>query len=324
MKSIFSRLRTAREGKENHVEPGSEADSPQHKTRVASGGGGARSWQETFSKAQGRTVATEPSRNNALADLGNRESLAGVIQDDASGTHRMQVGDQLAPPPAALKTVAFTSNDQSEPLQLSSAQAERSQLRPQNGVPDSDTSTVQGKSRPRTMERARIIFRSKDRLRDQSGSIQPDLPPLSNPVESTLPGARSASTSKIAASSHLLNQKYGTTPRFPSRLSHQQALSPTSDAFSARSPTGSHSLASPCASPSVAPPDSPGPSLHNLPRPRPRSRLPTDPTSDAARRYCDVRQSWSEINQDELVMNLSTRERTRQEVLWEIVSSEDR
>lgn len=34
--------------------------------------------------------------------------------------------------------------------------------------------------------------------------------------------------------------------------------------------------------------------------------------------------SWSEMTQDDLVSNLGTRERTRQEVLWEIVASEER
>lgn len=37
-----------------------------------------------------------------------------------------------------------------------------------------------------------------------------------------------------------------------------------------------------------------------------------------------IRQSWAEITEDDLVANLSPRERTRQEALWEIVSSEDR
>lgn len=34
--------------------------------------------------------------------------------------------------------------------------------------------------------------------------------------------------------------------------------------------------------------------------------------------------SWSEAAQEDLVMNLGQRERTRQEVLWEIVASEQR
>lgn len=34
--------------------------------------------------------------------------------------------------------------------------------------------------------------------------------------------------------------------------------------------------------------------------------------------------SWSEAAEEDLVSNLGPRERTRQEVLWEIVASEDR
>ena len=34
--------------------------------------------------------------------------------------------------------------------------------------------------------------------------------------------------------------------------------------------------------------------------------------------------SWSELTEDDLVANLGSRERTRQEVLYEIVSSEER
>lgn len=35
-------------------------------------------------------------------------------------------------------------------------------------------------------------------------------------------------------------------------------------------------------------------------------------------------QSWSEAAEEDLVSNLGQRERTRQEVLWEIVASEER
>ena len=35
-------------------------------------------------------------------------------------------------------------------------------------------------------------------------------------------------------------------------------------------------------------------------------------------------QSWSEVTEEDLVSNLGSRERTRQEVLFEIISSEER
>ncbi|GAA5822220.1 hypothetical protein JCM10212_002495, partial [Sporobolomyces blumeae] len=34
--------------------------------------------------------------------------------------------------------------------------------------------------------------------------------------------------------------------------------------------------------------------------------------------------TWSEMAHQELVVNLSARERTRQEILWEVVASEER
>ena len=40
--------------------------------------------------------------------------------------------------------------------------------------------------------------------------------------------------------------------------------------------------------------------------------------------YLPPPNSWSEMAEDDLIANLSPRERTRQEVLWEIVSSEER
>lgn len=49
---------------------------------------------------------------------------------------------------------------------------------------------------------------------------------------------------------------------------------------------------------------------------------PTDTTQTA--RLPAVRLSWAQKTEEDLVANLSPRERTRQEVLWEIVSSEDR
>lgn len=53
----------------------------------------------------------------------------------------------------------------------------------------------------------------------------------------------------------------------------------------------------------------------------------TPTSADMARTHSDriaVRQSWAEMTEDDLVANLSPRERTRQEALWEIVGSEDR
>jgi uncharacterized membrane protein len=46
--------------------------------------------------------------------------------------------------------------------------------------------------------------------------------------------------------------------------------------------------------------------------------------SQSTRSYLPPPNSWSEMAEEELIANLGPRERTRQEVLWEIVSSEER
>ena len=46
--------------------------------------------------------------------------------------------------------------------------------------------------------------------------------------------------------------------------------------------------------------------------------------SDDVKEYCKSRQSWTGMTEVDLVANLSLQERTRQEVLFEIVSSEER
>ena len=40
--------------------------------------------------------------------------------------------------------------------------------------------------------------------------------------------------------------------------------------------------------------------------------------------YLGIQGNWSESADEDLLMNLGPRERMRQEVLWEIVSSEER
>ncbi|OCF40058.1 hypothetical protein I317_06133 [Kwoniella heveanensis CBS 569] len=55
------------------------------------------------------------------------------------------------------------------------------------------------------------------------------------------------------------------------------------------------------------------------------SPTPSDVSTGAsARSYIAPPNSWSEMAEDDLIANLGPKERTRQEVLWEIVSSEER
>jgi hypothetical protein len=60
-----------------------------------------------------------------------------------------------------------------------------------------------------------------------------------------------------------------------------------------------------------------------------RTATPLSPTNseqslDTTRSYLPQPNSWSEMAEEDLIANLGPRERTRQEVLWEIVSSEER
>ncbi|OSX65057.1 hypothetical protein POSPLADRAFT_1167225 [Postia placenta MAD-698-R-SB12] len=62
-----------------------------------------------------------------------------------------------------------------------------------------------------------------------------------------------------------------------------------------------------------------GASIH----PSVRSGTPYSQTTNASSRILAA-QSWSEVAEEDLVSNIGQRERTRQEVLWEIVASEER
>ncbi|KAH8833821.1 hypothetical protein DL96DRAFT_1578503 [Flagelloscypha sp. PMI_526] len=65
--------------------------------------------------------------------------------------------------------------------------------------------------------------------------------------------------------------------------------------------------------------DATGPSSQSL-----RSGTPYSQISQGSGSRILSAQSWSEVTEDDLVSNLGSRERTRQEVLFEIISSEDR
>lgn len=55
-----------------------------------------------------------------------------------------------------------------------------------------------------------------------------------------------------------------------------------------------------------------------------KSTFSRTPSESSTRSYLAPPNSWSEMAEEDLVANLGPRERTRQEVLWEIVSSEER
>jgi hypothetical protein len=194
------------------------------------------------------------------------------------------------------------------------------------------------------MVRAKNVFRSRDKLRADSDSTgtqtgagngrSNDAPMITGMGIGS--NSRIRITKKGSAPPALINPLTSTTPkpRFTSRLSHRRAETtdgplptpPPSSGSSMTPPSTStssyqnqHQLQSPT-NPSTSTSAS---SIHSA---RVRARTAPGPEtggSDHAR-FCQVRQSWSEITEEDLVQNLSPRERTRQEVLWEIVSSEDR
>lgn len=95
--------------------------------------------------------------------------------------------------------------------------------------------------------------------------------------------------------------------------------------FSLHRPSASRKASLPPQLPNIAstpqtvrpPSASPSPTVPTL------SPTPSDYSLHAAS-YLPPANSWSEMAEDDLIANLGPKERTRQEVLWEIVSSEER
>ncbi len=100
-------------------------------------------------------------------------------------------------------------------------------------------------------------------------------------------------------------------------------VSPTKNSVSrfhaahAKEPRGSTSSSTRTASPTVAKPDM---SSHSLRSGSPYSQMSENTSGSRIL----AAQSWSEVAEDDLVSNLGSRERTRQEVLFEIIQSEER
>lgn len=174
------------------------------------------------------------------------------------------------------------------------------------------------------MMRAKSVFRSRDKLRadsDVAGTQRTtDKDIAGAPLAPSTSGSRIRVVKKGSAPPNLVTPLV--KPRFASRLSHRRAETadgplPTPSSGSSLTPPASF-VQSPTSSSSI----------HSHSQTQARVRARTAPGIETGgldhARFCAVRQSWSEITEDDLVQNLSPRERTRQEVLWEIVSSEDR
>lgn len=197
------------------------------------------------------------------------------------------------------------------------------------------------------MVRAKNVFRSRDKLRadsDLTGTQKDVGNGLGSDARTNtgigmgmgISNSRIRIMKKGSAPPALINPLNSTTskPRFTSRLSHRRAETtdgplptpPPSSGSSMTPPSTStssyqnqHQLQSPTNT-------STSTSASSIQSARVRARTAPGPETGGLdhARFCQVRQSWSEITEEDLVQNLSPRERTRQEVLWEIVSSEDR
>jgi hypothetical protein len=130
--------------------------------------------------------------------------------------------------------------------------------------------------------------------------------PVPTPAPSALGGPSSERSPQPRSPDKSSMRLDETRPNPPSRASTAQSYS-SRRSLSMRktsTPYGQPFLPSPTKSPLLSPTESDG--------------------SHSTRSYLPPPNSWSEMAEEELIANLGPKERTRQEVLWEIVSSEER
>jgi hypothetical protein len=120
-------------------------------------------------------------------------------------------------------------------------------------------------------------------------------------TRSTTPNASASATRPRPVKKPSLPHHINTTAGLAHEPQHKQGLASTSQIATA---TGRHRGNSFDSNTTIA-----------------RSEASCAPRSGS---FCPVQASWSEMAEGDLIDNLSPRERTRQEVLWEIVSSEER
>lgn len=214
-----------------------------------------------------------------------------------------------------------------------------------NPQPQGQRQEEKAESSRNAMLRAKNVFRSRDKLRADSDLTGTQKKATGNSNGNDAPtnigtgmgigsNSRIRITKKGSAPPTLITPLTSTTskPRFTSRLSHRRAETtdgplptppPSSGSSMTPPPTSTSSYQHQLQSPTNTSTSTSASSVHSA-----RVRARTAPGIETGgldhARFCAVRQSWSEITEEDLVQNLSPRERTRQEVLWEIVSSEDR
>jgi hypothetical protein len=174
-----------------------------------------------------------------------------------------------------------------------------------------------GSTRPRSEQDYTRDFASLDEARDpednrlrtfsasgEGGKKVTFRSPIPTVVSSTRPQGEISEHTR-AASPERMNETQS-RPAAPSRSSTAQSYSSKRSLSTRKSsvPYGQRFSGSPTKSPMLSPTESDG--------------------SQSTRSYLPPPNSWSEMAEEELIANLGPKERTRQEVLWEIVSSEER
>ncbi|WRT65794.1 uncharacterized protein IL334_002743 [Kwoniella shivajii] len=160
-------------------------------------------------------------------------------------------------------------------------------------------------------ESAQLNPKSDDGTKQSSSTL-----PLKRSSMSTLRPPTSLSTTQVSRPT----TSQSTNTNRPRPISRQ--TSPFLPSLAIRTPTFRKASLPPRTLEGRSTSDSPTKSSTILsPTPTP-SEMSTGATSTMS--YLPQLNSWSEMAEDELIANLGPKERTRQEVLWEIVSSEER
>ena len=143
-------------------------------------------------------------------------------------------------------------------------------------------------------------------------------PPTPGPTLGTLPETDST-TGVSAAPTKSTVSRFQATHTKDTRGSTSTAASSKTDVASTTARSTRQASTRTAASPFTAKSYNDGASIHQSLR----SGTPYSQMTNASSRIL-LAQSWSEVAEEDLVSNIGQRERTRQEVLWEIVASEER
>lgn len=212
-----------------------------------------------------------------------------------------------------------TSNGRKRPTSLRQTPSDTPSITPLRSPTPLSNGDRPGPSRPQSvdlhsnnqdLEALGAMWESEEsRMRSTSGEAGKNVTfrsPAPTPTPNTI---HPQSSTPVPRSPDKMNSRLveePSRPNPPSRASTAQSYS-SRRSLSMRktsTPYGQPLSASPIKSPMLSPTESDG--------------------SHSTRSYLPPPNSWSEMAEEELIANLGPRERTRQEVLWEIVSSEDR